>query len=277
VVLAKFERLMSDNLNPLAGHVVTFCGKKHYPDLGKAFVNFQVASAFPNCLQTGLAIHPRVLARSWHSLKHQPVSWEHRMSGRHVNGIEIEHDELIGAVTDCILYSITPGDIKVITAERSSSIIGLAVLGPTAHREEILESPFGRFSASMEIVHDLSEDGFAISMASKPTFEDTPSDMLSAGWEYCSWDAAPDSLRDCYSEKQDRIVSKWQGREVRLLLGGLCNEIHFAGVAVVRHPAEKTSWLRVADHSTDFAKTCAKAEHMVEHEAPIPFATRFVC
>jgi hypothetical protein len=153
-------------------------------------------------------------------------------------------DRVIGSVV-AIDFPREPGGGWAIHADASKApcISGVGVLyKQTSGMAKVLgEHTSGRHSykVSMEVLYPFEDAGFAVELKGKdPEFNFTPPDMLRAGYEYVPVNQAPEMLVATFSRKNERVVAQYKGRKVTVLMGGLNNAVHYAGVGVVHFGAE---------------------------------------
>jgi hypothetical protein len=114
----------------------------------------------------------------------------------------------------------------------------------------------------MEVLWDLDSCGFSVAMDGKRQTPgwNTPNDFLAAGWEYVPFLQAPAALQGCYSTKASRITKLYQGRRVIVLMGGLDSPVHYSGLGLVKHGAEReASITNMSASSREFALQMAVA------------------
>ena len=226
-------------------------GTKHVfvPDETKGFFNFQLAKAFPfGATAHGTGLHPAVTERSFQSLHLQNLNFEHQLAEYHkVPGkTNTVRDRVIGGIA-AVDYPSTPsGGWKI--AKDAADAPCINAVATYWKLTQGMKSIIGehmtsrhQWTVSMEVQYTLAESGFAVRLKEKPKFAFTPDDMLAAGWEYVPFDKSPKELQECFSREKNRVTKRFQGREVFVLMGGIENRVHFAGVGLVRYGAEPTA------------------------------------
>lgn len=229
-----------------------FGNETFVPDATKGYFQFQLSHAFPvhTVYQTGL--HPSVIARSYRSLLHQNLNREHQIAS--YSDDKDVRDKMIGCIV-AVDYPREPaGGWKVdYPPDQTPCITGVASISKQMSGvAQLLGDHLSgkhKYAVSMEVFYPLlpgddpehreSASGFAVALNGKtPQFDFTPSDMLRAGWEYVPAAKAPEELIATFSRKKNRVVAQYRGRRVCVLMGGLENAVHYAGVGVVRYGAE---------------------------------------
>lgn len=234
--------------------------QRFVPDSTKGFVQFEIANAFPNALKTGTAIHPNVLAKSYGSMLHQSFNLEHQLAHYHKKPGIANHaeDRILGSIQAVSFpetphggwrVSADPGKAPKITAVASYSKLAKGmdgVLGEHASGKH-------RYTVSMEADFQFDKCGFAIERGNRSPlkgFESTtPEDMSMAGYDYVPVDKAPEEIASLnaatgyyespvFDKQKQAVISNYRGRKVTLMVNGLDNQIHFAGVGLVRNGKE---------------------------------------
>lgn len=230
------------------------------PDSTKGFVKFEIANAFPNALVYGTALHPNVLAKSYGSMLHQPFNMEHQLAHYHKKPGMANHveDRILGSIQGVNFPETPHGGWRVnANGETAPKITALASYAKQAKgMSEVLgnhSSGKHKYTVSMEAVYDFSDGGFAITRGNRsplPEFsKSTPEDMDTAGFDYVSVKDSPPALASFNAKKQTydsevfnkekgRMESNYKGRKVTMMMGGLDNPVHFAGVGLVKYGAE---------------------------------------
>jgi hypothetical protein len=190
-------------------------------------------------------------------MRDQKIDWEHSIALYHAKEKDVR-DKVIGSVKDVeftggknVQWTITPDK------EKAPFIRGLGVV---FKETQGVAKSFGqhmiggkKLTVSMEANWPLEDSGFAIALnGGKPSLSnDSPQDFVKSGFEYVSYAKAPPELQACYSRNNNRIQKTYQGRRVAILMGGLGEPIHFAGLAVCNFGAEKEAKI---------ARVCASAD-----------------
>jgi hypothetical protein len=238
--------------SPVSGESLTLslCGEEGIrfgnqvftPDSTKAYINFQFSHAFPVRTMYDTALYPSVIAKSFNSLLHQNVNYEHQLAVYHED--KDVRDRVIGSIVACEFPREPVGGWAVNPdASKAPGISGVAVLyKQTSGMAKVLgEHSAGRrnYKVSMEVFYPFEEAGFAVELKGKdPEFNFTPIDMLKAGYEYVPVAQAPAALVATFSRKKNRVVAQYKGRKTCVLMGGLNGSVHYAGMGVVHFGAE---------------------------------------
>lgn len=222
------------------------------PDMTKGYFQFEFSHAFPvaTVYQTGLM--PGVIAKSFGSLLHQNINFEHQLASYHED--RDVRDRVIGSVVAVSFPKEPYGGWQVnLDAGKSPGISGVGVVyKQTQGMAGVLGDHLtGRrkYTVSMEVLYpfmpgDDNENpsraaGFAVALNGKdPKFDFTPADLLKAGYEYIPAAKAPAELIATFSKKKNRVVAQWNSRKVYVLMGGLSDPVHYAGTGVVQFGAE---------------------------------------
>jgi hypothetical protein len=226
----------------LATDTITFKGQTYTPDATKAFFTFALCHAFPNTNQHGSGLHPNVIAKSFKSLQYAGADLEHKVAAYHKGQ---GGDAYVGAILD--VHFPSDGDLTVNPdPAKAPGINGVAVIWKqSAGLAKLVDEQLAgthKYSVSIEAIWDLDQCGFAVQVIPGTPLEFaamTPPDIAAAGYEYCPYDKAPPLLRACYSINQRRVMARYGGRKVAVLMGGLDSPVALAGVGIVRYPAEK--------------------------------------
>lgn len=223
---------------------IDFKGEKFVPDATKAYFQFKMSHAFPVSTFYGTALHPAVIAKSYAGLRHQNVNLDHAMASYNNDPKKDVRDHVVGSIV-AVDFPTAPGGNWQVNNDISKApgITGVAVVYKQAQG---MAKMLGEHSAnthkrvvSMEVFYRPEDSGFAIDLAGKPPeFSFSPQDMLAAGHEYVPYDKAPKALINTFSKESERIVSKYKGRKTYMMMGGLSNPVHYAGLGVVKHGAE---------------------------------------
>lgn len=237
---------------------IDFKGKRYTPDQTKGFFQFELSHAFPVLTVYGTGLHPNVIAKSFNSITNQNINYEHQIARYHEGDGRDVRDRVIGSIVAADFPPPPPGGWKVnpdVTA--SPCITGVGVLfKQTQGMAKVMgehASSKHKYSVSMEVLYPLEQAGFVASLPralskqngnrpagmADPEQNYTPPDLLAAGYEYFPFDKAPETLVATFSRKKNRVVAQYKGRRCAVLMGGLDNPVHYAGVGVVHFPAER--------------------------------------
>jgi len=224
---------------------ITLNGQHFAPDAFRGYFKFQLSHAFPQgatVYQT--ALHPAVIAKSYRSLLNQNINYEHQIASYHSD--KDVRDRVIGAVVAVDFPSQPAGGWKL---DLNATPPGITCVGVLFKQTQGMAKIMGehssskrKYTVSMEVFYPLEEAGFAIELNGKdPKFDFSPPDFIKAGYEYVPYEEAPDELAATFSSKKSRIVLRYQGRKVYLMMGGLSNPVNYAGAGVVAFGAEPTA------------------------------------
>ncbi len=221
------------------------------PDATLGYFQFQLSHAFPVATVYQTALHPAVIAKSYKSLFHQKLDKEHQIASYFPEGDVRDH--IIGFVAAVDFPKEPPGGWTISDPGQSPAISGVAAVFKEAQgmAKVLGEHVTGKhkYTVSMEVFYPLvpgddaanpnSAAGFALNLnGGQPKFNFTPPDMLRAGYEYVPAAKAPEELVATFSRKKNRVMAQYRGRRVCVLMGGLDNPVHYAGVGLVRYGAE---------------------------------------
>lgn len=243
---------------------VEFLGRRYVPDETKAYLIFKMAHAFPVTTMYGTALHPSVTHKSFKSLEHQFLNFEHQIAAYETD--RDVRDRVVGSVLAVDYPSMPAGGWRIgKDPTQSPGITALSVIFKQAQGlSKILgEHVSGkhRYAVSMECAYRLDGSGFAVELRGKqPEFNFTPSDMLAAGYEYVPYLSAPPELQAVFSRKKNRVVAMYKGRKCFVLMGGIDGQVHFAGTGLVRYGAEPPARiLRLVASGTNVAQELSQA------------------
>jgi hypothetical protein len=218
------------------------------------YFEFDFAFGFPvyNAYQTGL--HPQVIALSYPTIEDQYLNYEHRMEAN--MGPKVD-DRIIGHVVAASFPQMPAcGKWSITSEDKTPFVSGVASFYKKAQglKRVLGEHITGRhtWSVSMEVDWIMETSGFAVERVTGEFKATTPADFTAQGWEYVPHDQAPPELRAVFSDKKNRVVAQYKGRRVVVLMGGLENPVHFAGLALVRYGAEPPARINrlIAAHPT---------------------------
>lgn len=259
--------------------IIDFNGTKYVPDDTKGYFRFSVSHSFPVETVYQTALHPAVIAASYQTMLNQNVNIEHQIREYHKKDNPNAQDHVIGSIV-AVTFPLQPhGGWKIqADASKTPGIEGVGVFFKmTSGMNKIFgEHSTGRnkYTVSMEVQYPFNEQcGFALNLKpvapgkgggfQPPLFAFSPPDFLSAGYEYVPYDKAPADLIACFSKKKNRVVMAYKSRHVTVMMGGLNNPVHYAGLGIVKYGAESTAKLiRMAasapkDASGPFAELAA--------------------
>jgi hypothetical protein len=212
-----------------------------------AFVEFYISHSFPVVTTDGTAIHPQVVANSFRSMRWKVFNLAHLM--RSYNPAENPRDRILGTVIG-VEFPESDGPWKVQSnVSAAPGIRAVACMHRAAEQvEQILAGYFdGRmpWTVSMENHFYIDDSGFLVrdtlSTRLSTWREKTPPDLSELGWVYVPAVEAPEDLMACLDAKESKIIDKWLGQEVVLLIGGLNGPVQYSGVGLTPLGKEPTA------------------------------------
>lgn len=221
------------------------------PDDTKAYARFTLARGFPVITAYGTCVHPGTVANCFQSMKHQLVDYDHQLKMYGSEQKPVRDDNIIGTVVAVDFPRAPHGGWKLgLDKQQSPAIDGVMVIHKKAAKvQQVLgEHLTGKhkWTVSMEMEFSLLNSGFVVSDRDKATKtqqalmeEQTPKELSDLGLGYVAIESAPDDLLKCFDLGKRRIVNTWNKLPVALMQGGLNGEVHFGGVGIVRHGAER--------------------------------------
>ena len=226
-------------------------GQTFTPDATKAYASFTLARGFPVLTAYGTCVHPATVANSFQSMEHQLVDYDHQLKCYGNDKKPIRDDNIIGTVV-AVDFPRTPlGGWKLGRDKaQAPALHGIMVIHKKAAKvQQVLgEHLTGKhkWTVSMEMEYGLAHSGFVVSDRAAATpeqealmSEQTPRELTDLGLGYVALEGAPDSLTQCFSLPNRKIVAAWGQLPVALMQGGLAGEVHFGGVGIVRYGAER--------------------------------------
>jgi hypothetical protein len=233
---------------------IEFHGQTFTPDSTKGYLRATMSHGFPVVTVYGQALHPSTIANSWRSLIHQSANYEHVVKAYSEDNAT---DRFLGAVVAAHFPDAPAGGWKVGTDTESAP--GIEFVSSFAKLARGMDKVIGqhqsgrhRYAVSMEVSYRYADCAFAVALNGKKPKNETPDDMVAAGWELIPWEKSDDALLATYSIKKKRIVGDYKGRRVVQMMGGIGGQVHFAGFGLVHYGAEKEARiLQLAASSTD--------------------------
>jgi hypothetical protein len=247
-----------------ADNTLEFKGQKFTPDATKGYFQFTLSHVFPVRTAYGTAIYPAVVAQSFNSLLHQNLNWEHHIAEYHKQPGQASPitDRVIGSIV-AVDFPPVPGGGWAVNKNSNPGIDGVAVYYKlTQGMSKIIgDHQTGRhkYSVSMEVEYPVGKSGFAVAATQGLVSDKTPADMRAMGYEYWSWEDAPEALRATFSNKANKIVGRYKGQEVSILMGGLSTPVHYGGVGMVKYGAEPTAGIKRLTASSDLMINLGKS------------------
>ena len=219
---------------------IEICGRVLRPDQTTAYVEFYLSHAFPVVTVDGTALHPQVVANSFHSMENKVFDLCHLMK-KYGTGPQ---DRILGTVI-AVEFPDTPAGGWTVQSDRASApgIRAVACMHRNAEQvDEILQKHFTgqiRWTVSMEQLWEMDNSGFLLKAGSGRQNEefsgwdrDTPEDFKTLGWTYVPAVDAPLELLKCLDPKDAKIIRKFRGAETLMLFGGLNGSVHYNGVGL---------------------------------------------
>jgi len=257
-----------------------FNGERFLPDQTKAYARFAICHGFPCITAYGTNFHPGTIANSFQSLKHQVVDYDHRMRvhDKSKDKTEIPHDQVLGFVASVDYPDPPAGGWKLgLDRSQAPAIEGIMGLFKNAQKapQVLGEYLSGRhkWTTSIEAKYDFINCGFVVGDAAKGDRkqralmdDDTPPDLGQLGFGYVTVESAPDELLNCFDLNKGRIVGAWNKLPVSLMMGGINQHVHLAGVGVVRYGAE-----REAEIQTILASDPDRLQEMSEDDLGLAY------
>jgi hypothetical protein len=246
-----------------SSRVIECAGQRFVADDDLAYVKFTLARSFPVVITDGTALHPQVVANSWHSLNGKVFNLCHLMKANFPNEEEKVQDRILGYIR-AVEFPETPCDgWKLPTClEHAPEITAVAAMFKAATGVRQILSTWAQgktlfsnepWTVSMENWSDPSEGGFLVrgeSEALQPFVGSTPDDIRAAGYTYVPAMSAPLELMGCLNSAEDdaadgctdlRVKRKFQGLETVFLIAGLTGGLRFSGTALTPFGKEPTA------------------------------------
>ena len=226
----------------LCGEEVLLCaGREFRADPATAYIEAKCAQGLPVVTAYGMAMLPRVIARSAPSWEGKMVNVGHLVKSYDPKGIN--RDRIVGHVA-AHEFPPEPEGGWVIPESRNEAP-GCRLILAIHKAAEMVPGLFGKAQAgrepwtvSMEVRYRLNEGAWAWKRRYAGERLAPNSVDVGGGWDALPWDQCPPDLRDCYSDADSAVTKKWRGRDVVLLLGGLDGTVFFSGIALVNYGAE---------------------------------------
>jgi hypothetical protein len=253
------ERLISQAELSLCAEPLTVGGQTLVPDATKGYVLFTLGHSYPAITAYRTTLHPAVVARCWPSLLHQVLDLGHELKA-----YDAPQDRGLGSVV-AVEYPVTPDGGWTLGSAPSGvtapALRGAGVLHKQyADAREVLDQP-RRWTVSQEISYALGESGFLVlnpaglgRTAAALCARTTPPEAAALGLGYVPCPEAPPELLACYDPATRMVARPWERSSVLLLKGGFTGTLHFMGVGLVRHGAEREAAVErfLAAHPGDF-------------------------
>jgi len=225
---------------------LTVGGETLFPDENIAYVEGVMSHAFPSVTKTRCGIMPGVIARSYRSLRHKWVNFNHAMKAYGKS----PRDRITGCVVAVEFPAEPLGGWKVSKTEPPPGIRFAAVLWKQAESVgPILKAHFTQateWSFSLEAAFEPADCGFAVGLGElKPLRlslnEATPDDLRALGYSWQPWPTAPENLRALFDVARHRIRPAALDRDIFFLNGGLDGSLLYEGVGHTPAPMEPSA------------------------------------
>jgi hypothetical protein len=231
-------------LNPAPAEGLTINGQTWRPDPNKAYVEGFMSHAFPSVTKTRCGIMPGVIARSYPTLAHKWVNFNHEMKGYGKN-----RDRITGCVVGVEFPDEPVGGWQVSATEPPPGIRFVAVLWKQATDVAgIMAEHLSRkrtWTFSLEATFDPAECGFAVGTAEmaklKLSDPGTPADLKALGYAFIPWPTAPENLKALFDEKRHRMRPDAAERDLFFLNGGVDGTLLYEGVGQTPAPMEPSA------------------------------------
>jgi hypothetical protein len=253
-------RIFSNLGVSLCANAIEIAGTKLVPDESKAYAEFNISHPWPVVTAYGTAMHPGTVANSWPSMVHQVFNLAHLMKAYDTSKEknEIPRDYILGTIV-AAEYPQTPLGGWKLAQDKTAlpSIRAAAVIHKHAERvPKVLGEHLGgrhRWTVSMEVNYSILSSGFVVmnraeanKKAATLLNEFTPDEFTNQGLGYVAIENAPEELLSTYNFEKRRMNpnASWQGLPVVLLKGGINGQVHYQGVGLVRHGAEREAQIQ---------------------------------
>ncbi len=224
---------------------VSFCsekaieinGRTFAPDPYNAYVEFFLSHAFPVVTCDDTAIHPQVVANSYHTMRGKVFDLAHII--RAYNPQENARDRVLGTIMEVEFPAPPSGGWKVQADKpKAPGIRAVAVMHKQLEGVKQILSRYAdrsvRWTVSMEQDYFEEDSGFLVKgKKGVEAFADsTPDDLAKLGYVYVPLPDAPRGLKECFNGEDSRIEQPFQGQPVIILFGGLGNAIFYKGAGL---------------------------------------------
>jgi hypothetical protein len=257
---------------PEAG--LTVGGETFRPDPNIAYVEGVMSHAFPSVTKTRCGIMPAVIDRSYRSLRHKWVNFNHAMKTYGKSA----RDRITGCVVAVEFPDAPLGGWKVAQSANPPGIRFAAVLWKQAETVGgILKEHFSQateWSFSLEAAFEPGDCGFAVGNGELKSLkltanEETPADLRALGYSWHPWPTAPENLKALFDETRHRMRPAAVDRDVIFLNGGLDGTLLYEGVGHTPLPMEPSAKMLRVLASDDPA-----AEGLVSDETALRLLAR---
>ncbi|HEV2330566.1 MAG TPA: hypothetical protein VGY56_17435 [Verrucomicrobiae bacterium] len=236
---------------------VSFCSEKAIEINGQtfvadpynAYVEFFLSHAFPVVTCDNTAIHPQVVANSYHTMRGKVFDLAHII--RSYNPREYPRDRVLGTIMEVEFPQAPAGGWKV-QADRTKApgIRAVAVMHKQLEGVKQILTGYANRSAnwtvSMEQDYFEEETGFLV--RGEKGVEDfassTPDDLAKLGFVYVPFGDAPRKLKITFNPDESRIEQSFNDQPVVILFGGLDKSVFYKGTGLT--PEGKEDAARVS-------------------------------
>jgi hypothetical protein len=233
-VITRSEEISCEGFFCGADACIEINGLRLRPDATKAYVEFYVSHSLPVITTAGTALHPQVVANSYHTMLHQVFDLNHIIKS--YNPDQNARDRVLGNIV-AVEFPPTPMGGWTVQADKNKApaIRAVATIGKQLEGADriIGQHKSGRrtWTVSMENSYYLEESGFLVRGQSGLTHHTTP-DLAKLGYEYILWLDAPKELKACFDPAKSESIKRWRGMEVVFLIGGMGGSVHYDGVGI---------------------------------------------
>ena len=246
---------------------VSFCsektieinGRTFVPDPYNAYVEFFLSHAFPVVTCDNTAIHPQVVANSYHTMRGKVFDLAHII--RSYNPKENARDRVLGTIMEVEFPPTPSGGWKVQSdTSQAPGIRAVAVMHKQLEGvKQILAAYANRsvnWTVSMEQDYFEEETGFLV--RGKKELEKfwgaTPDDLKMLGYVYVPYGEAPRKLKETFNPEESRIEKPFYDQPVVILFGGLDNSVFYKGTGLT--PEGKEDAARVSQMLASKVNLC---------------------
>lgn len=231
---------------------VSFCsektieinGRTFAPDPYNAYIEFFLSHAFPVVTCDNTAIHPQVVANSYHTMRGKVFDLAHII--RAYNPQENARDRVLGTIME-VEFPETPAGGWKVQADKTKApgIRAVAVMHKQLEGVKQILSRYAdrsvRWTVSMEQDYFEEDSGFLVKgkKGVEAFAQSTPEDLATLGYVYVPFIAAPRGLIECFNGEESRVEKQFQGQSVIILFGGLNNALFYKGAGLTPEGKEE--------------------------------------
>ncbi len=190
--------------------VIEINGRTFTPDPYNAYVEFFLSHAFPVVTCDNTAIHPQVVANSYHTMRGKVFDLAHII--RAYNPEENARDRVLGTIMEVEFPPMPAGGWKVQgNKTKAPGIRAVAVMHKQLEGVKQILSRYAdrsvRWTVSMEQDYFEEDSGFLVKgRKGVEEFADaTPDDLARLGYVYAPFTDAPRGLLDCFNPQESRM------------------------------------------------------------------------